>query len=114
MEHVYLLIVGGGQKSVEDDLKTLVHELGIEERVRFTGMVPYDELPAYLTMCDAFVTASVTEVHPLSVVEAMGAGLPVVGIHSPGVGDTVEDGVTGFLSRHDLGCLYRQAHPPVP
>jgi 1,2-diacylglycerol 3-alpha-glucosyltransferase len=58
-------------------------------------------MPQYLAMCDVFVTASVTEVHPLSVVEAMATGLPVVGIHSVGVGDTVEQGVTGFLSRPD-------------
>jgi len=38
------------------------------------------------------------------VIEAMAAGLPVVGIHSPGVGDTVEDGQTGFLSTHDLAA----------
>jgi glycosyltransferase involved in cell wall biosynthesis len=43
----------------------------------------------------------VTEVHPLSVIEAMGAGLPVMGIDSVGVGDTVQDGITGFLSTHD-------------
>jgi glycosyltransferase involved in cell wall biosynthesis len=102
LDHVYLLIVGGGQKPVMDDIQSLVFELGMQERVCFTGMVPYEELPSYLAMCDAFVTASVTEVHPLSVVEAMGTGLPVVGIHSPGVGDTVEDGVTGFLATHDL------------
>ena len=64
-------------------------------------MIPYDKLPAYLAMCDAFATASVTEVHPLSVIEAMGAGLPVLGIESPGVGDIVEDGRTGFLTDED-------------
>jgi glycosyltransferase involved in cell wall biosynthesis len=53
-------------------------------------------------MCDIFVTASITEVHPLSVIEAMGAGLPVMGIQSVGVGDTVTDGKTGFLATHDL------------
>ena len=44
------------------------------------------------------LTASVTEVHPLSVIEALASGLPVVGIQSPGVGDIVEDGVTGYLA----------------
>ena len=53
-------------------------------------------------MCDIFATASVTEVHPLSVIEAMGAGLSIMGIESVGVGDTVQDGVTGFLSSHNL------------
>jgi glycosyltransferase involved in cell wall biosynthesis len=102
IEDVHLLIVGGGPKPVLDEMKSLAEELGIGERVRFTGMVAYEKLPAYLAMCNVFVTASVTEVHPLSVIEAMGAGLPVVGIHSPGVSDTVKDGETGFLSTHDL------------
>lgn len=104
VDHVYLLIVGGGQKPALEELKSLAAELGLGERVRFTGMVAYDKLPAYLAMCNVFVTASVTEVHPLSVIEAMGAGLPVVGIHSPGVSDTVRDGETGFLATHDLAA----------
>ncbi len=102
LDHVYLLVVGGGTKALETELQDLVGELHLEDRVRFTGMVPYDELPSYLQMCDAFITASVTEVHPLSVIESMACGLPVVGIDSPGVGDTVEDGKTGFLSEEDL------------
>ncbi|MGE5250630.1 MAG: glycosyltransferase [Bacteroidota bacterium] len=104
LDNVFLLIVGGGAKPVEDELNSLMVELGIQGRVLCTGMVPYEELPSYLAMCDAFVTASVTEVHPLSVIEAMGAGLPVVGIDSPGVTDTVEDSVSGFLSSHDLAA----------
>jgi len=102
LPNVRLLLVGGGQKPYEEELKSLVLELDIQNRVKFTGMIPYDDLPGYIAMCDAFVTASVTEVHPMSVIEAMGTGLPVVGIHSPGVSDTVEDGVTGFLANHDL------------
>jgi len=60
-------------------------------------MVPYQKVCQYLKMADVFVTASVTEVHPLSVIEAMAAGLPVLGIHSPGISDSVQDGVSGFL-----------------
>lgn len=98
--NVHLLIIGGGPERPE--IEKLSTEIGVAKRVHFTGMIEYDRLPAYLSMCDAFVTASVTEVHPLSVIEAMGTGLPVMGIHSPGVGDTVEDGVTGFLSNENL------------
>ncbi|HVN15437.1 MAG TPA: glycosyltransferase [Anaerolineales bacterium] len=104
IDNVYLLIIGGGLKPIEDEMNSLTVELAIANRVRFTGMVTYDELPAYLTMCNVFVTASVTEVHPLSVIEGMAAGLPIVGIQSPGVGDTVEEGMTGFLSTHDLAA----------
>jgi 1,2-diacylglycerol 3-alpha-glucosyltransferase len=65
-------------------------------------LIEYEKMPGYLAMCDMFVTASVTEVHPLSVIEAMGAGLPIMGIRSVGVGDTVQEGVTGFLAPEDL------------
>nr|BAL54768.1 glycosyl transferase family 1 [uncultured Chloroflexota bacterium] len=102
LPNVYLFLIGGGQKQWENEITRWIGELGIGERVRWTGIIPYERLPAYLAMCDAFVTASVTEVHPLSVIEAMGSGLPVVGIQSPGVGDTVIHEVTGFLSTHDL------------
>jgi 1,2-diacylglycerol 3-alpha-glucosyltransferase len=100
IDNVYLLILGSGTRKQE--LEEYARDIGVSKRVHFTGMIPYDKIPGYLAMCDAFVTASVTEVHPLSVIEAMGAGLPVMGIHSPGVGDSVEDGISGFLSTEDL------------
>jgi glycosyltransferase involved in cell wall biosynthesis len=96
VEDVHLLIIGGGPE--EEELKKLAAEIGIADRVHFFGMVAYDRMPQYLAMCDVFVTASVTEVHPLSVIEAMATGLPALGIHSVGVGDTIEDGNTGFLA----------------
>jgi len=104
LPNVYLLIVGGGQKEHEDEIKPLVGEFQIEDRVKFTGMIPKNKLPGYLAMCDVFVTASVTEVHPFSVIEAMATGLPIVGIHSPGVSDSVTDGITGLLSTEDIAA----------
>lgn len=96
VKNTHLLIVGGGPE--EQVLRNLAAQTSAAGRIHFTGMVPYNELPRYLSMGDIFVTASVTEVHPLSVIEAMASGLPTLGIHSVGVGDTIEDGVTGFLS----------------
>jgi glycosyltransferase involved in cell wall biosynthesis len=100
--NVHLLILGGGQKEYEEKLKALPAAHSIEDRVRFMGMIPYDQLPSYMAMCDVFVTASVTEVHPYSVIEAMATGLPIMGIDSPGIGDSVEDGVSGLLSTEDI------------
>ncbi len=100
---VSLLIIGGGPE--RENLEDQVNRLGIASRVRFTGMVPYEQLPCYLAMANAFVTASVTEVHPLSVIEAMASGLPVLGIISPGVSDTVQDSLTGYLSSNDLAAF---------
>jgi 1,2-diacylglycerol 3-alpha-glucosyltransferase len=102
-DNLALLLVGDGNE--RDNLQDRVRVMGIQERVRFTGMVPYADLPGYLSMADAFVTASITEVHPLSLIEAMAAGLPVLGIQSPGVGDSIEDGVTGFIvAEEDLAA----------
>jgi glycosyltransferase involved in cell wall biosynthesis len=105
LDNVYLVVVGGGQKQIETEIREITTKLKIDERVRFIGMVTYEKLPSYLAMCDAFVTASVTEVHPLSVIEGMASGLPVMGIYSPGLSDTIEDGITGFLAIEDMAAF---------
>jgi glycosyltransferase involved in cell wall biosynthesis len=100
-EGVRLLIVGDGPE--RDNLEDRVRHMGIGEYVSFAGQVPYAMIPAYLKMADVFVTASVTEVHPLSVIEAMAAGLPVLGIDSPGISDSITNGETGYIvSEEDL------------
>lgn len=105
LPNVHLLIIGGGQKEHEEEIKSLPSEYEIQDRVHFAGMISYDKLPSYLAMCDIFVTASITEVHPLSVIEAMGTGLPVLGIDSPGVGDSISDGETGLLAKEDIASF---------
>jgi glycosyltransferase involved in cell wall biosynthesis len=98
-EHARLLILGDGP--YREEMENIASSLGLSDRVHFEGLVPYDRIPSYLAMCDAFVTASVTETFGMSVVEAMGAGLPVMGVDSVGVGDIVSDGENGFLASED-------------
>ncbi len=98
-----LLLVGGGPDLEKH--RDWAKGVGLETAVHFAGIIPYADIPAYMHMADVFVTASVTEVHPLTLIEAMAAGLPVLGIASPGVGDIVEDGVNGFLSPNDLAAF---------
>ena len=86
-------------------MRPLPGELGIPDRVQFTGMIPYEKMPSYLAMGDVFVTASVTETFGMSTVEAMGAGLPAVAIHSPGASDIIEDGKTGLLAQNDMASF---------
>jgi 1,2-diacylglycerol 3-alpha-glucosyltransferase len=102
-ENVRLILIGTGPELTT--LKSLARDMGLDSRVYFTGLVPYAEMPAYMAMCDAFVTASVTEVHPLSVIEAMAAGLPALGIDSPGISDTIQDNVTGLISTDDMAVF---------
>ncbi len=103
LPEIHLLLLGDGPE--KERLEGMAAGSHCAERVHFLGMISYEKLPSYLAMCDLFATASVTEVHPLSVIEAMGAGLPVVGVNAPGVGDTVEDGVTGLLTSEDTAAL---------
>ncbi len=103
--NVYLLIVGGGKKQFEEELQNLISELGIASRVHSTGMSAYEDIPSYLAMCDIFVTTSVSETFGMSTVEAMSVGLPIMGIHSAGTSDIVEDGKTGFLSTEDVAAF---------
>jgi glycosyltransferase involved in cell wall biosynthesis len=91
-----LLVIGDGPSRATAE--RIIAEAGVAERTRFLGMQPYDRLPALEAAADVFVTGSVSEVHPLVVIEAMAAGLPVVAVDSPGIGDTVADGATGLLA----------------
>jgi len=102
LPNTHLLIIGTGIQTYEEEIKQMVTDMNMNERIHFIGKVEYKNLPSYLAMCDIFVTASVAETFGMTNVEAMGAGLPVMGIDSVGVGDIVEDGVTGLLATHDL------------
>ena len=103
--NLYLLIVGGGKRQFEEELQESITQLGIARRVRNTGMTAYEDIPSYLAMCDIFVTTSVSESFGMTTVEAMGVGLPIMGVQSPGTSDIVEEGKTGFLSTEDVAAF---------
>ena len=99
-----LLIVGGGP--YEKDLRRLAHETGVASAVRFTGAVPWSELPAHYGAGDVFAMPCRTrrgglDVEGLGIVylEASATGLPVVAGDSGGAPDAVLDGETGWVVR---------------
>jgi len=100
-DRIGLMLIGDGPSRKTATERAWAH--GVGERVHFCGKTPYDRVPAVLAATDVFVTASVSEVHPLVVMEGMAAGLPTIGVKSPGVGDIVRDGVTGYLTDEDAG-----------
>lgn len=77
---VVFLIVGSGgpEGNFEQQLKTQVAELGLEENVRFLGALPPDELRLPLSAADVFVLATRNEGWANVFLEAMACGLPVV------------------------------------
>ncbi|WP_309095189.1 glycosyltransferase family 4 protein [Streptomyces sp.] len=99
-----LLVVGGGP--YEKDLRRLAHETGVAASVRFTGSVPWSELPAHYGAGDVFAMPCRTrrgglDVEGLGIVylEASATGLPVVAGDSGGAPDAVLDGETGWVVR---------------
>ncbi|MEW2516138.1 glycosyltransferase family 4 protein [Streptomyces sp. NPDC046870] len=99
-----LLIVGGGP--YEKDLRRLAHETGVAGSVRFTGAVPWAELPAHYGAGDVFAMPCRTrrgglDVEGLGIVylEASATGLPVVAGDSGGAPDAVLEGETGWVVR---------------
>jgi len=104
-EHPDLRLVLIGDGPARESLQTLASELGIAEKVTFTGTIPFEEIPAYLKAADAFSFASVTETQGLVTIEAMAAGLPVVSVDGSGTRDIVEHGKEGFLVENDADAL---------
>ncbi|MFB7288208.1 glycosyltransferase family 4 protein [Actinacidiphila glaucinigra] len=99
-----LLVVGGGPYA--DELKRLAERTGVAESVRFTGAVPWQELPAHFGAGDVFAMPCRTrrgglDVEGLGIVylEASATGLPVVAGDSGGAPDAVLDGETGWVVR---------------
>ncbi|KEF34941.1 lipopolysaccharide biosynthesis protein [Deinococcus sp. RL] len=66
--------------------------------VTFTGPVPYARVPEALAAADAFLTASTTEVLPMSMIEALAAGAPLVAARSPAALDLIQPGVNGLVT----------------
>lgn len=103
---LHLVIIGKGRE--EEYLDEMVRMLDMAGQVHLVGEVLYEEVPNWLALGDFFVITSVNESHPLSVLEALAAGLPVIGIPCPGVEDTIVDGVNGLWSPEDVHAFAAQ------
>ena len=88
-----LELIGDGPLTQALQQKT--RDLGLANRVEFSGLC--SDVPLRLARSDVFVLASGWEGLPLSILEAMRAGLPVVASDVGGVSESVTDDVTGFL-----------------
>ena len=88
--------VAVGLGECEDEDRRLVGELGLEGRVILTGY--REDVEELLHMADCFVFPSLQEGLPVSLMEAMAAGVPVVCSAVRGNMDLVTDGVEGRLA----------------
>ena len=89
-----LVFVGRGP--LEDELKALAAELGLDEQIIWAGF--REDIPTVMKSFDVFALTSIYEGFGLVLLEAMAAGAPVAATAVSAIPEVVDDGVTGLLS----------------
>lgn len=93
---VHLVLVGKGPQ--EKFLRQMCYQMGINDKVTFTGVLPRSLIVHCYASAYIFVFPSVTETQGLVIGEAKATGLPVVAIKAFGPAEMVEDGEDGVLT----------------
>lgn len=95
-----------GEGPCRDSLLALIGQLGLEARVALTGTLSEVEVLQLLSRADAFVLPSSCDAWPVSVMEAMGSGLPVITTLVGATPEMINSGEDGFLiPQHDESAL---------
>ena len=97
-QNVYFLIVGDGPHKV--NLMSKVRELGLDRRVRFTGMVSPLDVAKYYQVGDLFVCASTSETQGLTYIEALASGIPALCRADASIENVIINGQTGYQYHH--------------
>ncbi|MDP3727239.1 MAG: glycosyltransferase family 4 protein, partial [bacterium] len=92
-------ILGSGPERAR--LEELARTLGVAPAIKFFGDVPYGDVPRHLAMADVFVRPARSEGMGNAFIEALAAGLPIVGTPVEGILDIIEDGKTGLFAKVD-------------
>jgi glycosyltransferase involved in cell wall biosynthesis len=90
---VHFSIIGGGP--IMDELEILSKQYAISPYITFYGSS--DKVNEYLTNSDIFILPSLDEGFPISILEAMRAGLPIVSTKVAGIPEMIEEGYNGIF-----------------
>lgn len=105
---VRLHIAGPIESDYRSEVGELIERYGLERNVIIHGLVTADDLMDLYLKCDIFLLTSREESSPMSIVEAMAAGKPVVSTDVGGVSEIVRDGENAFLA--GIGDYEKIAH----
>jgi glycosyltransferase involved in cell wall biosynthesis len=92
---IRLIYVGDG--ILRKDLEERVQREGFGEHVKFFGNISYDKVPEIFELADIYVIASLFEGTPLSLLEAMFNGLPIIGASADGIANLISDNENGLI-----------------
>jgi glycosyltransferase involved in cell wall biosynthesis len=95
-KNIHLTIAGDGED--RKGIETLIQNLDLQDRVHLAGQVAATELLKYYADADVIVIASENEGMPLALLEAMAAGLPIIGADAPGIRELIVH--TGVLVKN--------------
>ncbi len=104
-EDVVLMICGGG--TVYNELIDLCVQLKIEDRVIFTGMIEYKDIPLYYQCTDVFVNASYTETQGLTYIESLASSIPILVKKDEALKNLLIENINGFSFENEEGLLYK-------
>ena len=93
--------------------ETLAESLGVKDRTRFLGHVSPAGMPAYLGASDLFVSVSDVDATPVSLLEAMSSGLPVVARKLPSIEEWIGRGEGGYLISGDITLGLSESIPQL-
>lgn len=93
--NAHLVIAGDGSSRAHLEAKAAI--AGVGHRIHFLGWLNRDEIPDLLHEGVLFLSVSTTEVHPLSMIEAIASGLPIVAIKDEAFEGLIVDGVNGDI-----------------
>ena len=86
--HIFFI---GDEGQGKKKLEKFAREVGVSDRIHFHSYVPVEEIPKYLAVSDIFIRPSLSEGMGNSFVEAMAAGIPVIGTQEGGIADFLFD-----------------------
>jgi glycosyltransferase involved in cell wall biosynthesis len=98
------LVCAGPYGWLSRDIEDLIDRLQIEDAIRFTGYIPFDDLAALYSLAEMFVFPSLYEGFGLPVVEAMACGTPVVTGHVAALAE-IGGGAVEQVARLDADTL---------
>ncbi|MEA3199858.1 MAG: alpha-maltose-phosphate synthase [Thermoplasmata archaeon] len=94
------LILAGEDQGWRERLEAMAKDLGVADRVRFTGHLPDEGYRETLAAADVFVLPSEWEAFGIVLLEAMACGVPCIATRVGGAPEVVEDARTGLLVRY--------------
>ncbi|MBX3036611.1 MAG: glycosyltransferase [Anaerolineales bacterium] len=95
-------LVFAGDGSARKKLEEKVNALDVKNNIHFLGMVNRNDLPDVFHDATLFLSASTTEVHPISVIEAIASGLPLVAVNDEAFEGMIENDMNGYLTPLDV------------